>query len=150
MAVRAIGTPSQPYTVADLEDTPDDGRWYELSYGVLIVTPAPNLRHQTVMPKVAAVLLSQVPPGKRVLGEAELQIRADVVKRPDVMVVDESRASGQRVMGTADLVVEVHSPSTRVLDMTEKRTVYAAAGIPAYWLVDPDAETVTVLELRQG
>jgi len=28
--------------------------------------------------------------------------------------------------------------------------VYASAGIPAYWLVDPDASRVTVLELRDG
>lgn len=37
-----------------------------------------------------------------------------------------------------------------LLDLTEKRFVYAEAGIPAYWLIDPDARTVTVLELEQG
>ncbi len=38
-------------------------------------------------------------------------------------------------------------PPTRVLDLTEKRFVYAEAQVPAYWLIDPDAMTLTILEL---
>ncbi len=33
------------------------------------------------------------------------------------------------------------------LDLTEKRSVYAQAHIRAYWLIDPDATTLTILEL---
>src|SRR5439155_3783380 len=88
MAVRAIGTPSQPFTYADLEDTPDDGRRYELSYGALVVTPAPNTRRQLLVSRTFELLLGAVPNGKTVLW-AELFIRDDLVKAPDVMVVDE-------------------------------------------------------------
>ncbi len=45
-------------------------------------------------------------------------------------------------------MVEILSPSTRALDLGEKRLVYAESAVPAYWLVDPDAETLTVLELE--
>ncbi|MGI9120303.1 MAG: Uma2 family endonuclease [Acidimicrobiales bacterium] len=90
------------------------------------------------------------PASLRVLADAELLIRPDLVKRPDIQVVDEREVGGARVTGVPLLVVEIHSPSTKILDLTEKRHVYAEAAIPAYWLVDPDAETITVLELVDG
>lgn len=115
----------------------------------LIVTPAPNTRHQAAMVTVAAFLHQHKPPSMRVLAGAELLIGPDLVKRPDVQVVDENLVGGQSVVGTPSLVVEIHSPATRALDLTEKRLVYAQAGIPAYWLIDPDAMTLTILELAE-
>lgn len=38
-------------------------------------------------------------------------------------------------------------PDDRVRDLVAKRRDYAEAGIPEYWIVDPEAETVTVLRL---
>jgi Uma2 family endonuclease len=150
MALRTIDRPGQVFTYTDLEEVPDDGNRYELSYGTLIVTPAPNTRHQAIMVSVAAFLHQHKPSGLRVLAEAELVVGADLVKRPDVQVVDEHLVGGQSVVGTPLLVVEIHSPATRVLDLTEKRLVYAEAQVPAYWLIDPDAMTLTILELAGG
>lgn len=149
MAQATISREARTFTYADLEALPEDSEHrYELSYGALVVTPAPDTRHQAVATAVGGVLLARKLRSQRVLVEAELLIRPDVVKRPDVQVADENLVGGQYVAGVPDLVVEVHSPSTRVLDLTEKRLVYAQAGIPAYWLVDPEAQTLTVLELR--
>jgi hypothetical protein len=39
----------RPLTVADLDDTPDDGQRYELDDGVLVVSPAPMAIHQRVL-----------------------------------------------------------------------------------------------------
>jgi Uma2 family endonuclease len=41
--------------------------------------------------------------------------------------------------------VEIGSPSTDERDRTVKRKLYAEHGVKEYWLVDPDAMTVTVL-----
>jgi len=148
MTVATIDRRARSFTYADLESLPvDDENWYELSFGTLLVTPAPDTRHQAVATAVTVFLGTRKLPSQRVLGEAELLIRPDVVKRPDVQVVDENLVGDQYLAGVPALVVEVHSPSTKVLDLTEKRLVYAQARIPAYWLVDPDARTVTVLEL---
>jgi Uma2 family endonuclease len=49
-----------------------------------------------------------------------------------------------------DWVCEVLSPSTRRLDLTEKRDRYAAAGVRHLWLVDPDARTLEAFEAREG
>ena len=48
----------------------------------------------------------------------------------------------------ADLVAEVVSPDDPDRDLVEKRTDYAEAGIPEYWIADPRDETLTVLVLR--
>ena len=150
MAIEAARIGSAPFTVADLEGIPDDGSFYELSHGALVVTPAPNLRHQQIAFNRGLVLADHVLPSQQVLIEADLYISDDTVKRPDVQVVDRRLITGQRIMGTPALVVEIASPSTTVLDRTEKRATYADAGIPAYWLVDPDAQTITVLVLEAG
>jgi Uma2 family endonuclease len=54
------------------------------------------------------------------------------------------------VEGAPVLVVEVLSPSTRSIDLGTKRLAYEAAGVPAYWLVDPEVPSLTVLELDAG
>ena len=149
----ALSTPirsGRPFTYVDLEELPDDGNVYELSYGALVVTPWANPRHQAIAAALVSFLHARMPPSKRVLGETQWMAQPDLVKQPDVQVVDEALVRGSRIVGTPDLVVEIHSPSTKALDLTEKRLVYAEAGIPGYWMVDPVASTITVLELRDG
>ncbi len=46
-----------------------------------------------------------------------------------------------------DLVVEVLSPSDRPRDVQTKVALYQEAGVPLIWVVDPQAQTVTVLAL---
>lgn len=50
------------------------------------------------------------------------------------------------------LVVEVVSPGElqRNRDYIAKRVQYQDCGIPEYWIIDPEAKTVLVLELSQG
>lgn len=43
-----------------------------------------------------------------------------------------------------DLAVEVISPTDRKADMAEKQRLYANAGVPLVWWVDPERRTVTV------
>lgn len=136
------------FTYADLEELPSEERSrYELSYGVLVVTPAPNTIHQLILGRVTSYLRSIVLPSQEVLPEAELLIRPDLVKRPDVQVVEQSLVGNQSVTGMPDLVVEILSQATRKIDLTEKRSVYEDRGIPSYWIIDPEAATLTVLEL---
>ena len=45
---------------------------------------------------------------------------------------------------------EVVSPGTARVDRMRKVPLYAQQGVPWVWLVDPKAETVEVLELRDG
>jgi Uma2 family endonuclease len=47
--------------------------------------------------------------------------------------------------GVPDLVIEILSPGDddRARDLDEKRRAYAARGVPAYWIADPYARTIT-------
>ena len=47
-------------------------------------------------------------------------------------------------------VCEVLSPGTRRLDRMVKLPLYAQAGVPHVWLVDPRARTLEVLALSDG
>ena len=46
-----------------------------------------------------------------------------------------------------DLVLEILSPGTRRRDLEIKRALYARFGVQEYWIVDPDARTLSVLAL---
>ncbi len=43
-------------------------------------------------------------------------------------------------------MVEILSPGTRRRDLTVKRDLYARFGVREYWIADPAARTVEVLE----
>lgn len=66
-----------------------------------------------------------------------------VYQRPGRPDADADYADG------ADLVIEVVSDdaSDRKRDLVTKRAEYAAAGIPEYWIVDPETRTIQVLTL---
>ena len=49
-----------------------------------------------------------------------------------------------------DWVCESLSPSTARFDRTIKRRIYADAGVPYLWLLDPDAQTLEVFALAAG
>src|SRR6266478_7376399 len=51
----------RPFTVADLDRIPDDGRRYELMDGALIVSPRPATVHQVVAGRLYSVLSSACP-----------------------------------------------------------------------------------------
>lgn len=51
---------------------------------------------------------------------------------------------------TPDWVCEVLSPSNAATDRVHKRNLYARAGVPFFWLVDPAERTLETLRLRDG
>ncbi len=48
------------------------------------------------------------------------------------------------VENAPSLAVEILSPSTSARDQGIKQELYARFGVPEYWLIDPDAHTITV------
>ncbi len=141
----------EPLTVADLEAIPDDGHRYELVDGTMLVTPAPARVHQRCVARLVALLLTAAGAEHEVLPAPFDWIVDDVTKfQPDVLVARRDEVDDQRLQATPLLVVEVLSPSTRLTDLTLKRGAYERAGVPAYWIVDTEAPSLTVLRLREG
>lgn len=140
-----------PLTVDDLDALPDDGHRYELVDGALFVTPAPNLRHQKCLAALHLLLAGAKPPGYTVLfAPFDFRPSRTTSLQPDLLVALDSDFTPARIERPPLLVVEVRSPSTRLYDLGTKRLAYEAAGVPAYWIVDPDTPALTVLQLEGG
>ncbi len=140
-----------PFTEDHLADRPDDGHRYELVDGALLVTPAPGFRHQTCVLALGMLLRSARGDGHQVvIAPFDVRLSASTVLQPDVLVARTDDLTEARLEGAPVLAVEVLSGSTRLTDLGTKRLVFEEAGVPAYWLVDPDVPSLTVLHLEDG
>jgi len=64
------------------------------------------------------------------------------------MFISSERANivtSANILGAPDLTVEIRSDSTAERDETLKRKLYAERRAKEYWLVYPEARTITVL-----
>jgi Uma2 family endonuclease len=139
------------WTVDDLDAIPDDGLQYELIDGVLVVSPAPVPRHQTVVLELAIVLHAACPPNLQVF-VAPLDFRPDLRNslQADLMVVRRSHVGEKNIRAAPLLAVEVLSPSTRRKDLMLKRSVYQDRGVASFWYVDPDDASFMAWDLADG
>ena len=86
--------------------------------------------------------------GRVYFAPADVVLSDTNVVQPDLLFVSREREhiiTRPNIQGAPDLAVEIGSPSTDERDRTVKRKLYAEHGVKEYWLVDPDAMTVTVL-----
>ncbi|WP_432880232.1 Uma2 family endonuclease [Kribbella sp. CA-245084] len=138
------------FTVADLELTPDEGPRYELVDGVMLVTYMSSAIHQQALGALMMQLASACPEHLEVLpGPLEFRPHNRLALVPDLLVVPRKDSSTRWVDELA-LVVEVVVSTTRTVDEVLKPRLYERAGVPAYWVVDPEEGKVTVLELVDG
>jgi Uma2 family endonuclease len=141
-------------TVEDLYVMPDDGFSYELQAGLLVSEPLPGGRHGSVTAAVAGILRAHVREhrlGVVFAGDSGFVLarKPDTVRGPDVAFVSRERfeRSGDAVKafaGAPDLAVEILSPSNTPAALHAKVADYLAAGTRRVWVVDPEAQTVTV------
>jgi Uma2 family endonuclease len=71
---------------------------------------------------------------------------------PDVAFVTKERlhiVEHGFIDGPPDIAVEIVSPDSVDRDYNLKRSIYEAAGVKEYWIIDPDEQKVTFLR-RQG
>jgi Uma2 family endonuclease len=147
----------QPFTVAELDRMPDDGRRYELLDGVLIVSPRPTTVHQFVAMRLLRVLADACPEDLCVVPEPAVELGPQTEFDPDLVVVRMDQIGGAKLTEPPLLVVEIRSPSTALVDLNRKKAAYERFGVPSYWIVNPDPPKpdppkpeLTVFELRDG
>jgi Uma2 family endonuclease len=122
----------------------------ELIDGELFVTPSPSPMHQDISGNLYTLFRNVVfESGRGRAYYAPLDVRLDenTVVQPDLIIILSDRSpvlTTARVEGVPSLAVEIISPSTSAYDRVTKRDVYARSSVPEYWLVDPDAKTVTI------
>jgi Uma2 family endonuclease len=134
----------------------EDGECYEIVQGVLVMSPVPRFNHQKIVLALSAHLYQLITLKKRgevLTGPFDVVLSPQDVLQPDVLVLlDEhrERLHEERIMGAPDLVVEVYSPSSRFYDRVVKHTLYEQAGVPEYWLVDPEKKCIELFVLEYG
>jgi len=140
------------WTEEDYFSLPDNTR-IELVAGRLEWLPMPTTSHQRILAFLYRLLLAFVNrhcPGAEVLfASLPIRLAPNTLREPDiVMMLPEHRERiHEQYWEAPDLVMEIVSPKNRTADIRDKRREYARAGIPEYWIVDPQAKTVTVLKL---
>lgn len=140
--------PPGHFTEADLDALPESYQ-YEVVDGVLLVNPPAGVAHQRLVMSLARQLHDACPEGVEVLPDIGYRMADDRVLIPDLTVARTADLAPRGLSGTALLVVEVRSPSSRTYDKAFKRALYEEAGVPAYWLADPDVPSLTVLTLGE-
>ena len=82
-------------------------------------------------------------PQKRVCSQMPLVLGLTTDPEPDVAVVPGTARASNDHPTTAELVIEI-SDSSLSLDTNEKMSLYAAAGIADYWVVDVNGRQLLV------
>src|SRR5690242_971544 len=113
-------SPGQPFTVAGLDRSPDDGHRYELLDGALVVSPRPTPAHQVVAFTLASLLDKACPVGWQVVPEPAVMVSRDTEFAPDIVVVSRDQLAGTKITRPPVLAVEVRSPSTALIDLNAK------------------------------
>ena len=147
----AVMVTARLLTRVDLDALPDDGLRHELIDGHFVMTPAPGSNHQTISGALYRRLWSALQgTGLKVLTAPFDVVLGSHVVEPDLVVAPEADFTSDDLPVPPLLVIEILSPSTAQLDRGRKRDIYAEAGIPYYWIVDPNAPAITIYELTDG
>jgi len=137
----------------------------ELFRGQIVkMSPAPNYRHQRILNDLNAhiwnFLRSNKASCKVIPAPFDVRLplppekvtpeKIDTVVQPDITVIcDLSKLDQQGCKEAPDLVVEILSPGNSKKEMRDKFELYQNAGVPEYWLVDPERESVVIYQLGE-
>lgn len=156
-------TPEPTWEIAKL--FPAQGHWavsdylklngnylVEFSHGHVEVLPMPTQLHQLIVASLYRLLSTFAEKKKAGMALfAPMRVRLDPEKfrEPDVlfMLTKNDHRRHNEFWDGADLVMEIVSDDDRRWDFDTKRFEYARAGVPEYWIVDPQKREITVLSL---
>jgi Uma2 family endonuclease len=123
----------------------------ELIKGRPALPPSPMPIHQFLAAEVLVALRRLLPREYFLVAGQSVLIDHLNEPRPDVVVMRREGANRTPVLAADVLVaVEVVSPESAIRDRRDKSVLYALAGIPAYWVVDPLGEQVTFAKFVRG
>ena len=140
-------------------DQSQEPHFFELVDGRIEFLGWPTLSHQGNCAEIGSVLYHLMRDhdlGEVIWGVCPILLRPGRWASPDISWHGKERIAGQPqkdYFHGADGVIEIldeDDHAWRELDQVTKRTEYARANIPEYWIVDPETETITVLTLPAG
>jgi len=128
---------------------PEDGPHHELESGALIEVTRPKLDHNRLVHWLWRLIEDYILPQQLGFVGGDTLVVLDeaggVIYAPDLFFIALTHLERVRegvVYGPPDLVVEVLSPTTSERDLGIKLQNYYRLGVPWYWTVDPDLQTI--------
>jgi len=140
-----MGTEVLPRLTYDESRQLPDGKRYELIRGELHVSPSPNTKHQRTHANLFTSLGPFVNANRRgwlFSAPLDAAFALDTAVQPDLLFISTSRAEiivDNDIAGPPDLAVEILSASTAAHDRASKLALYAEAGVPWVWFLEPEA-----------
>lgn len=130
----------------------EDVRAEWIDGNIRIISPASSTHQRLVrfLSTILSVWVEQRDDGEVFV--APFQMKLERGREPDLLVITDDhrdRIRDTHLDGPADLVVEVVSSESGARDRGEKFYEYEDAGIPEYWLVDPEREELAVYRLEE-
>ena len=127
-------------------------RLIEFTDGFLEVLPMPTRAHQEILKFLFLAFFHffEAQGGDVLFAPLRLRIRPGKFREPYLLLLlSATDPRGQnRFWDGADLALEIVSEDKPERDLVDKRGDYAEAKVPEYWIVNPQNETITVLQLR--
>lgn len=146
--------PKHLLTYEDYAAFPDDGLRHEIIAGEDYILSAPNVRHQKLVVRLTVAIANHIVAnggGEVLVSPCDVLLGEHDIVQPDVIFVadvDAGIITAPNLKGAPTLVIEVLSDPRH--DRIRKREVYARAGVPTYWIVEPDADRIEVYRLTEG
>lgn len=144
------------WTEEDYFALPETNRIIELSDGQIRMSPYPTPLHQLISDNLQFWLSSFVREhglGRVLSAPTAVRLWEGKVRGPDLIFLRTEhlhRMGAKVIEGPPDWVAEIISLRSRKIDRVEKLAEYAEAGIPEYWLIDPDKQMIRVYLLEEN
>jgi Uma2 family endonuclease len=143
-------------TRSEYEEMPPGPPYFQLIEGQLVMSPSPLTKHQRLVGRLYS-LLNQVVQEEQ-LGEvfiAPLDVFLNDINvyQPDIVFLSTARMSQvteKGIEGAPDLCIEVLSKGTQRFDTSTKKKVFAQSGLIHYWIIDPEARSLSAFNLTEN
>ena len=138
------------YTINDIYDLPE-GMRAELINGKIYYMAPPTRIHQKLVSIFNQIIANHIDSnhGTCEVYPAPFAVFLDESSinyvEPDISVIcDPKKLDEKGCHGAPDWIIEIVSPSSRMLDYHVKLFKYCNAGVAEYWVVDPEKKRITV------
>jgi Uma2 family endonuclease len=150
----ADGLPRWRWTVAEIEKLSADGYFrdderFELVGGEIVPMSAKGRRHEIIRGELALRMSRSTSDDIFVISEPQFNLTDDTYLMPDILVHSATIRTPDVRGSDALLVIEVAETSLRY-DINTKAPIYAAHGVPEYWVINAATLATIVYQEPSG
>ena len=150
---------TKQYTYADYLTWKFTERVELIKGWIHLMSPAPNVSHQTVSIKLSAMLYNFFENNKCNVFAAPFDVRlykkniADekvlTVVQPDLCIIcDDNKLDKRGCIGVPDLIIEIVSPGNSKRELKTKFDLYQENNVLEYWVVNPLEKNIQQFVLK--